>query len=75
MDTIAVNTAALPSGLTLPYAETGEPAGTPVVFVHAYVESWRYFEVLLRRLRRRCTLMRRLSAATAMPTTRHTATG
>lgn len=50
MGTIAVETATLRSGLTIPYAETGSPAGTPVVFVHAYVESWRYFEVVLRLL-------------------------
>ena len=50
MDTISVRTAILASGLTLPYAETGDPAGTPVVFVHAFVESWRYFEVVLRHL-------------------------
>lgn len=50
VQTISVKTAALPGGLSLPYAETGDPAGTPVVFVHAYVESWRYFEVVLRHL-------------------------
>jgi pimeloyl-ACP methyl ester carboxylesterase len=50
METISVKTATLPSGLSLPYAETGDPAGTAVVFVHAYVESWRYFEVVLRHL-------------------------
>ena len=50
MDTISVRTATLASGLTLPYAETGDPTGTPVVFVHAFVESWRYFEVVLRHL-------------------------
>jgi pimeloyl-ACP methyl ester carboxylesterase len=50
MDTISVRTATLASGLTLPYAETGDPTGTPVVFVHAYVESWRYFEIVLRHL-------------------------
>jgi pimeloyl-ACP methyl ester carboxylesterase len=50
MDTINVRTATLASGLTLPYAETGDPTGTPVVFVHAFVESWRYFEVVLRHL-------------------------
>jgi pimeloyl-ACP methyl ester carboxylesterase len=48
--TITVKAAALPGGLSLPYAESGDPAGTPVVFVHAYVESWRYFEVVLRHL-------------------------
>jgi pimeloyl-ACP methyl ester carboxylesterase len=48
MGPITVKTAILASGLTVPYAETGNPAATtPVVFVHAYVESWRYFEVVL----------------------------
>lgn len=42
MGPITVKTAILASGLTVPYAETGNPAATtPVVFVHAYVESWR----------------------------------
>lgn len=47
MGRITVKTAILASGLTVPYGETGNPAATPVVFVHAYVESWRYFEVVL----------------------------
>jgi pimeloyl-ACP methyl ester carboxylesterase len=47
MGRITVNTAILASGLTVPYGETGNPAAIPVVFVHAYVESWRYFEVVL----------------------------
>jgi len=50
MHTIAVNTATLSSGLRLPYAETGDPSGIPVVLVHAYAESWRYFEAVLQRL-------------------------
>lgn len=50
MGAINVETAVLASGLTIPYAETGDSAATPVVFVHAYVESWRYFEVVLRHL-------------------------
>jgi pimeloyl-ACP methyl ester carboxylesterase len=50
MKTVTVKTATLPSGLTLPYAETGDPGNTPVVFIHAYVESWRYFEVVVRHL-------------------------
>lgn len=49
MDAIEERTATLHSGVRLPYAETGRPGGSiPVVFVHAYVESWRYFEPLLR---------------------------
>jgi pimeloyl-ACP methyl ester carboxylesterase len=47
MASITVKTAVLASGLTVPYAETGNPAATPIVFVHAYVESWRYFEFVL----------------------------
>jgi pimeloyl-ACP methyl ester carboxylesterase len=50
MGSIGVKSATLASGLSLPYAETGAPAGTPVVFVHAWVESWRYFEVVLQHL-------------------------
>jgi pimeloyl-ACP methyl ester carboxylesterase len=41
--------ATLRSGARLPYAQTGRPGDSiPVVFVHAYVESWRYFEPVLR---------------------------
>ena len=44
-------TAMLRSGIALPYAETGSPGrSVPVVLVHAYVESWRYFEHVLRSL-------------------------
>lgn len=51
MDAIAERTVTLPSGVVLPYAEAGGPGGSiPVVLVHAYVESWRYFEPVLRSL-------------------------
>ena len=50
MTSVTVRTATLASGLRIPYAETGDPTGIPVVFVHAYVESWRYFEGVLARL-------------------------
>lgn len=50
MGSIRVKTAVLASGLTIPYAETGNSAAQPVVFVHAYVESWRYFEEVLQHL-------------------------
>lgn len=50
MTDISVKVATLRDGVALPYAEVGDPAGTPVVFVHAYVESWRYFETVLNRL-------------------------
>jgi pimeloyl-ACP methyl ester carboxylesterase len=44
-------TAMLRSGVALPYAETGRAGRSiPVVMVHAYVESWRYFEHVLRAL-------------------------
>lgn len=47
MGVVRVGSAVLANGLRLPYAETGSPTGEPVVFVHAYVESWRYFEAVL----------------------------
>lgn len=50
MNTVTVKTTTLSSGRALPYAETGSAGGTPVVFIHAYVESWRYFEVVVRHL-------------------------
>lgn len=50
MALVTVRTATLASGLTVPYAESGDATGIPVVFVHAYVESWRYFEGVLGRL-------------------------
>jgi pimeloyl-ACP methyl ester carboxylesterase len=42
-----IRTARLPSGLTLPYAEQGDPDGTPVVLLHGYADSWRSFELVL----------------------------
>lgn len=45
-----VKSAQLSNGLQLPYVEQGLASGIPVVFVHAYVESWRYFEHLLAEL-------------------------
>ena len=50
MDRITIKSATLPGGLTLPYAETGASGGEAVLFVHGYVESWRYFQVVLNRL-------------------------
>ncbi len=51
MDAIDERTAALSNGVVLPYAETGRPGDSiPVVLVHAYVESWPYFEPVLRSL-------------------------
>lgn len=42
-----VRSARLSNGLRLPYVEQGDHSGVPVLFLHAYVESWRYFEGLL----------------------------
>lgn len=50
MGSITVRSAALATGITVPCAETGDAAAPPVVLVHAYVESWRYFEPVLRGL-------------------------
>jgi non-heme chloroperoxidase len=41
---IATRSVRLASGLRLHYAEQGEPAGTPVLFLHGYTDSWRSFE-------------------------------
>jgi non-heme chloroperoxidase len=37
----------LPTGVTLQYAEQGDPDGTPLVFLHGYTDSWRSFESVL----------------------------
>jgi pimeloyl-ACP methyl ester carboxylesterase len=50
MGVVRAGSAVLANGLRLPYAETGSSTGEPVVFVHAYVESWRYFEAVLEHL-------------------------
>ena len=42
--------ASLPNSLELPYVEQGDESGTPVVFLHAYADSWRSFEDLLSHL-------------------------
>jgi pimeloyl-ACP methyl ester carboxylesterase len=41
---------ALPSGLTLHYAEQGQASGVPVLFLHGVTDSWRSFEPVLRQL-------------------------
>jgi pimeloyl-ACP methyl ester carboxylesterase len=43
----AIRSAELPLGVTLPYAEHGEPSGTPVVMLHGWSDSWRSFEGVL----------------------------
>ncbi len=47
-----IRSALLPNGLELPYVEQGAPSGIPVVFLHAYADSWRSFERLLPHLPR-----------------------
>lgn len=37
----------LPKGITLHVAEHGDPAGTPVLFLHGVTDSWRSFEPVL----------------------------
>jgi pimeloyl-ACP methyl ester carboxylesterase len=37
----------LPTGVTLPYVEQGDAAGTPVIFLHGVTDSWRSFELIL----------------------------
>jgi non-heme chloroperoxidase len=46
----AIKRATLPSSLELPYVEQGDESGVPVVFLHAYADSWRSFELLLGQL-------------------------
>ena len=46
----ATNRAALSTGVTLEYVERGHGSGVPVLLLHAYADSWRSFELLLRHL-------------------------
>lgn len=47
-----VKALALPSGVTLEYAEQGDPAGAPVIMLHGVTDSWRSFEPALPHLPR-----------------------
>jgi len=42
----------LPNQLRLPYVESGDPAGVPVLFLHGFTDSWRSFEPVLPHLPR-----------------------
>jgi non-heme chloroperoxidase len=42
-----VATATLPTSVALPFVEQGDVDGVPVVFLHAYADSWRSFERVL----------------------------
>jgi pimeloyl-ACP methyl ester carboxylesterase len=44
--------ARLASGLAVHYAEQGDPAGVPVIFLHGVTDSWRSFELLFAHLPR-----------------------
>jgi pimeloyl-ACP methyl ester carboxylesterase len=37
----------LPTGVTLPYVEQGDPSGMPVILLHGVTDSWRSFEPVL----------------------------
>jgi non-heme chloroperoxidase len=42
-----VKSVELPTGVTLPYVEQGDPTGVPVVLLHGITDSWRSFEPVL----------------------------
>lgn len=42
-----INSIDLPSGVTLEYAEQGDPSAPPVLFLHGLSDSWRSFELVL----------------------------
>jgi non-heme chloroperoxidase len=44
---LQIKSAALPSGIVLPFAEQGDRAGFPVILLHGYADSWRSFERVL----------------------------
>jgi non-heme chloroperoxidase len=43
----AIRSIDLPGRVRLPYAEQGDPAGVPVLFLHGMTDSWRSFEPVL----------------------------
>lgn len=49
-ENLITKTVELPTEVTLPYVEQGDPSGVPVVFVHAVGDSFRIFEPLLAHL-------------------------
>lgn len=49
-ESIMVRSIALPTGITLQYAERGSASGVPVIFLHGVTDSWRSFEPILERL-------------------------
>jgi non-heme chloroperoxidase len=47
VDSMKINFVELPTGVTLPYVEQGDPDGVPVVLPHGVTDSWRSFEPAL----------------------------
>ncbi len=45
--TSVVRAVTLRGSLRIPYVEQGDPAGTPVLLLHGYTDSWRSFESVL----------------------------
>jgi non-heme chloroperoxidase len=45
-----VQYAELANGITLQYAEQGDPAGLPIIFLHGVTDSWRSFELMFAHL-------------------------
>jgi pimeloyl-ACP methyl ester carboxylesterase len=45
-----VQTVSLSTGVTVPYVEQGAESAVPVLLLHAYADSWRFFEPLLHHL-------------------------
>jgi non-heme chloroperoxidase len=45
--TLQPKSAALSTGVQLPYVEQGDPAGVPVILLHGSSDSWRSWELLL----------------------------
>jgi pimeloyl-ACP methyl ester carboxylesterase len=43
-EAVVVKSIALPTGVTLEYAERGSRTGAPVIFLHGVTDSWRSFE-------------------------------
>jgi pimeloyl-ACP methyl ester carboxylesterase len=49
---LLVKSVELPNEVTLPYAEQGDPSGTPVLLIHGFGDSWHSFELVLQQLPR-----------------------
>jgi non-heme chloroperoxidase len=45
--TFTTKSITLPTGVTLPYVEQGNPNGVPVILLHGVTDSWRSFELVL----------------------------